>query len=73
MQVMLADGSTHIARILRRDEATGKYDLEYEDKTVVAPSTAIERGQLKLLTIEQQYERQQLRRQLRLQVEQESQ
>ena len=69
MQVTLADGSSQSAHILRRDEATGKYDLEYEDKTVVAPSTAIERGQLKLLTIEQQYERQQLR----LQVKQESQ
>ena len=73
VQLVLADGSTTIAHILRQDNATGKYDVEYEDSTVIAPSTAIERGQLNLLTIEQQYQRQQLRRQIQLQLKQDSQ
>ena len=64
VQVTLADGSKQIAHILRRDKATGKYNVEYEDKTVIAPSTAIERGQLNLLSIELQYERQEMRRQI---------
>ena len=52
VEVSLADGSTQKAFILRRDKVLKTYDVQFDDKTVTAPSTNLARPCIRVIAVD---------------------